>query len=91
MDTTNLSIELMHLQSNVIGLFKPWYSQTYEMVVSNDNGHLKTISIGHLFGLNSTHIDASNGKLVMFEDNENLYRLLSNPKKLEEYVKKVTS
>jgi hypothetical protein len=81
----------MHLQTNVIGLFKPWYSQTYDMVVSNDNGYLKTISIGHLFGLQTNHIDASNGKLVMFEDNENLYRLLSSPKKLEEYVNKIKS
>ena len=91
MNTNNLSIELMNLQSNVIGLFKPWFSQTYDMVVSNDDGHLKTISIGQLFGLHSTHIEASNGKLVMFDENENLYNLLSNPKKLEEYVKKVTS
>ena len=92
MNTTNLSIELMRLQSNVIGFFKPWYNlNSYEMIVSNDNGHLKTITIGHLFGLQTNHINSSNGKVVMFETGETLYGLLSSPDKLKQYVDKIQS
>lgn len=82
----------MNLQLNVIGFFKSHFRlESYEMIVSNDNGHLKTITIGHLFGLQTNHIEASNGKVVMFENGETLYSLLSSPDKVKQYVNKIQS
>ena len=91
MDTSNLSIELYHLQSNVIGLFKHRYSNSFEMVISNDGGFLKTIHIGTLGGLIENHISKTEGKLVLFDAGETLYSLLSNPFKLDNYCRETMS
>lgn len=86
MDTKALSLELYNLQNNVIGVFKPRYSKDYEMVVSNNDGLLKTISIGGLGGLHTTHIPATEGKLALFDNGLTLSDMMKNPFRLKEFM-----
>ena len=73
MNTQPLSKQLGILQDNTIGLFKiRGKDMPLELVVSNENGYLKTVHIGSLGGLITTHILASEGRLVMFGKERNL-------------------
>ncbi len=74
MNTQILAKQLNILQEKTIGLFKTrgGKDMPLELVVSNDNGYLKTVHIGSLGGLITTHIMASEGRLVMFGKERNL-------------------
>ena len=86
----DLSKALNDLQDNVIGLFRHTRSKEYEMVVKNENGWLKTITIGKLGGLHENHIGADQGKIVMFDDGQNLTQMKNNPYRLQEIIDLVT-
>lgn len=62
----NLSIALMRVQDQCIGLFKPRFSNTWELVVENTDQQLTCVTVGHLFGLQTLHISASEGVLKLF-------------------------
>lgn len=78
MKLDNLLTELKNLQNSTIGLFKPHQSDVIELVVANENGYLKTLVIGRMGALQTTHTDASNGKLVMFLDGSTLTDMMYN-------------
>ena len=85
----SLEKSLDNLQAQVIGLFRNTRLKDYEMVVANDNGWLKTISIGKLGGLHTTHITADQGKLIMFEDGQTLIDMKKNPYRLQELIDEI--
>jgi hypothetical protein len=82
-----LETELNILQSKTIGLFKVGKNGKLELVVSEIDGVLHTITIGSLGGLIETHIPKNNGMYRKFPNNQNLLQLKSNPYDLNEFVK----
>ncbi len=84
-----IELGLITLQSNVIGLFRHNKSTDYEMIVSNEDGWLKCVIIGSLGGLRTNHIWATQGKVIMFDKDETLESLKSNPFKLQEILKEI--
>ena len=92
MNTQNLSKELDLLQNNVIGLFKNARMKDYEMVLSNDNGFIKTISISKLGGLHTIMISSNQGKLIVFEDNKTLTEMMEKePYKLQSLINEISN
>lgn len=79
---TQKQLELF--QDNVIGFFKPHASKQLELVVSKEQSFVKSVYIGSLGGLTTTHYDESNGKLVLFTDGQSLSDLKRNPFLLQE-------
>lgn len=82
-------IQLNNLQNHVIGLFKPFYSDKIELVLSYEDGVVYCVTVGALGGLSETHIPDSKGKLVMFEEGMSLWDLMQNPFKLDELCKTI--
>lgn len=94
MNTHNLQNELDNLQTNVIGFFKPFKSTHVEMVLSNHDGVLKTVTIGRLGGLHTLNIDKSNGVLVIFSEvseHKNLLDLKKNPFLMRDMIEQLES
>lgn len=88
MDKFNiLQTELNLLQSKTIGLFKLGQNGKLEMVISEDEGLLHTVTIGDLGGLHETHIPANKGTYRKFPNNQNLLEFKTNPYALHEFVK----
>jgi hypothetical protein len=74
-DLTNTRNAIAELHKSVIGLFKPHLLKDYELVVKNDNGHLKCINISRTGYINTLHISSDQGDLFMFKDGKNLTQL----------------
>lgn len=85
--SNNLSIELHKLQDHTIALFKMHGCDTVELVVRNEGGLLKTISIGTLGGLRTTHIPIEKGIYKEFGEGRSLADMLRNPFELDEIYK----
>jgi hypothetical protein len=86
-----LQTELNLLQSKTIGLFKLGQNGKLELVVSENDGLLHTITIGGLGGLTETHIQANKGTYRKFPNGQNLLEFKSNPFGLNEFVKSFES
>lgn len=82
-----LQIELYKLQEHTIGLFKARGSDVIEMVVKKDGDLLKTITIGRLGGLHTTHIPMDRGVYKEFGQRRTLADMLKNPFELDEICK----
>lgn len=76
---------LCFLQDNTIGLFVINGTKTIDLVVGVEGETLiKTVTIGSLGGVSTTHINRNRGQLFLFEDNQTLGSLKSNPFRLRE-------
>lgn len=76
---------LCNLQDNTIGLFVINGTKTIDLVVSLEGETLiKTVTVGNLGGITTTHININRGRLFLFEDNQTLGSLKSNPFRLRE-------
>ena len=83
-----LKIELLNLQSKVIGLFKPYCSNKIEMVIRNDNGNLFTFSIDQLGGIIENHIPKEVGNYVEFPEGKTMADMIKNSVEFYEFRKK---
>ena len=61
-----LSNALKAVQELAVGVFKPKFGSDYELVISDDDSVLETLSVGGLLGLNTLHIGADQGHYVPF-------------------------
>lgn len=82
-----LQEQLYKLQEHTIGLFKIRGSDVIEMVIRKDGDMLKTIQIGNLGGLNTTHIQMDRGSYKEFGQGRSLADMLRNPFELDEICK----
>ncbi len=82
-----LSNALNEVQRNTIGLFKPKYSNQLELVISDRDGYLITISPLSLGGFNTNHIDSSQGVYKKFPDNKNMLDFKYENPEFSEFVK----
>lgn len=79
------------LQDHVIGLFRIYGTTTIELVIENNDGHLKTVHIGNLGGISTLSIPQDKGNLIMFDEGTTLTDFLSNPFLLKEITDKFKS
>lgn len=86
-----LESELNILQSKTIGLFKYGQDGKLELVISENDGLLHTVTIGVLGGLTETHIPENKGTYRKFPNGQNLLEFKSNPYGLNEFVKSFES
>lgn len=85
-----LQVELHKLQEHTIGLFRPHVSEVVELVIKKDDDLLKTITIGRLGGMITTHIPLEKGVYKEFGGNRSLSDMLRNPFELDEIYKLVS-
>lgn len=83
----NLSVALNDLQDHTIGLFLLRGCTDVELVVKKDGDLLKTISIGTLAGLRTTHVPMDKGIYKEFGQGRNLSDMKNNPFELDEFYK----
>lgn len=75
-----LSKSLRKAQSKCVGLFKPRYSDKVELVIEVSDVGFSTITIGNLFGLQTTHFgNESLNDVVMFPENKTLTEMMEYP------------
>ena len=86
-----LESELNILQDQTIGLFKYGQNGKLELVVSENDGLLHTITIGSLGGLTETHIPENKGIFRKFPNGQTLLEFKTNPYGLNEFVKSFES
>lgn len=85
--TAGLSIALGDLQKNVFGLFKLRGTDFLEMVIRKDGDLLKTVTVGRLGGLSTTHIPMDKGVYKEFGEGRSLDDMLRNPFELQDICK----
>ena len=87
--TYGLSFELQKMQKNVFAFFKPFASESVEMVVERDGNLLKTLWVGNFGGLFTNHVPVEKGIYKEFGDGRSLSDMMSNPTELQEFYKKM--
>lgn len=91
MKTETLELEktiknaLQELQSKTIGLFKPKFSSVVEMVVEDSDGHLITLHVGTLGGLQTLHINRMEGRYVKFPNGKTIQDMMENPMEFQKF------
>lgn len=91
----NLSIALQGIQSVCVGLFKPNYSPKWELVIQAEpftedeyEGYLiKSLDIGDLFGMSTTHTSTRGGKYVPFPEDKTLSQMMQDPIEFNNWYK----
>lgn len=85
----NLGKALKDIQSICIGLFTPRYYPYDEhlLVIEDNDGRLKCVEIGKLFGLSTLHMCAEHGKYVKFPDGKTMSQMMESPMTFDEWWK----
>ena len=82
-----LKCALVKMQMQTIGLFKPKFAKEVEMVIEDNGGHLKTISIGSLGGLMTLHINSKEGLYKKFPEGKSMSEMMQDPFAFDAFVK----